>query len=264
MSDETGNVELTSYAEEERPLALRISDALRKFVDQFGQWASWLILPLVLITCFDVVVRKSQIRDANDQLIFGVQYWLVNHVSRYFGSTMLQELEWHFHAALFALVLAFGYVHNTHVRVDLVRENLHFRKKAWIEFFGVTCFLIPYILVVCYFAADYAHTSWEQNEISASTVGLTNRWIIKSVFLVGLLLVLLAGIAVWLQVYMVLFGAEPNRRFPLMTLEWPEEAGTMIEGKKRIEVDEGEPEFAPATPIPGAASTKSETEKSSG
>jgi TRAP-type mannitol/chloroaromatic compound transport system permease small subunit len=242
---------------------LRVSDALRKFVDQAGQWSSWLILPLVLITCFDVVIRKSQLRDSGDQLIFGVQYWLVNHVSKYFGSTMLQELEWHFHAALFALVLAFGYVHNTHVRVDLVRENLHFRKKAWIEFIGVTCFLIPYVLVVTYFAADYAHTSWDQNEISASTVGLTNRWIIKSILVCGLILVLMAGFAVWLQVYMVLFGAEPNRRFPLMTLEWPEEEGTMIEGKKRIEVEEGDPEFAPATPIPGAGGKSKDKETSS-
>ena len=41
---------------------------------------------------------------------------------------MLQELEWHFHAALFALVLGYGMVYNTHVRIDLIRENLAFRK----------------------------------------------------------------------------------------------------------------------------------------
>ena len=39
---------------------------------------------------------------------------------------------------------------------------------------------------------------------------------------------------------MVLFG-DPNRRYNLMTLEWPEEEGTMIEGKKRIELDDTEP-----------------------
>jgi TRAP-type mannitol/chloroaromatic compound transport system permease small subunit len=249
MSQEAGHDEIKPYTDAEKPVALRVSDTLRNFVDQFGQWGSWLILPLVIITCFDVIIRKLTFRGENDQLLFGVQYWLVNNVSEYFGSTMLQELEWHFHTGLFALVLAFGYVHNTHVRVDLVRETLHFRKKAWIEFLGVTVFLIPFVAVLTYFAIDYAYTSWANNEISASTVGLTNRWIIKSVLVVGLLLVLMAGIAVWLQCYMVLWGAEPNRRFPLMTLEWPEEEGTMIEGKKRIEVDlDGEPEFAPADP----------------
>ena len=65
----------------------------------------------------------------------------------YFGSTLLQELEWHFHTGLFALVLAYGYIWNTHVRVDLVRETLAFRKKAWIEFLGITVFLIPFTAI---------------------------------------------------------------------------------------------------------------------
>ena len=34
---------------------------------------------------------------------------------------------------LFTLVLGYGYIWNTHVRVDLVRENLAFRKKAWLD-----------------------------------------------------------------------------------------------------------------------------------
>ncbi len=240
MSDQSDNVELRRYSDADMPFALRMAEWLRAIVDRMGRWASWLILPLVLITCFDVIIRKAVLRGENDQLIFGIQYFLVNNVSKYFGSTMLQELEWHFHTGLFTLVLAYGYIHNTHVRVDLVRENLHFRKKAWIEFLGVTFFLIPYCLIVSYFALDYAYTSFVQNEISASTVGLTNRWIIKTVLLVGLLLCVMAGFAVWLQSLTVLWG-EPNRRFDLMTLEWPEEQGTMIEGKKRIELDDEPP-----------------------
>ncbi len=237
MSDQSDNVELKRYTDQDLPFPLRVADWFRAIVDQIGKWASWLILPLILITCFDVIIRKAVIRGDNEELIFGVQYWLVNNISEYFGSTMLQELEWHFHTGLFALVLAYGYIHNTHVRVDLVRETLHYRKKAWIEFLGVTFFLVPFSLILAYFATDYAYTSWAQNEISASTVGLTNRWIIKSVLVLGLLLCVIAGLAVWLQSLMVLFG-EPNSRFKLLTLEWPEEQGTMIEGKKRIELDD--------------------------
>ena len=117
---------------------------------------------------------------------------------------------------------------------------MHFRKQAWIEFLGVTVFLIPFCAITTYFAFNYAHTSFLQNEISASTVGLSNRWIIKSVLVLGLILVVLAGLAVWLQTFMVLFG-EPNRRYSLMTLEGPAEAGTMIEGKKRIEIEDEAP-----------------------
>ena len=252
MSDQTDG-ELKRYTDADRPAALRLSDTLRGFVDQMGKWASWLIVPLVLITCFDVIIRKLTWRAEDGSMIFGLQYWLVNNVSEFFGSTLLQELQWHLHTGLFALVLAYGYIYNTHVRVDLVRENLHFRKQAWIEFLGITVFLIPFCAITTYFAFDYAYTSFVQNEISASTVGLSNRWIIKSVLVMGLILVVLAGLAVWLQTFMVLFG-EPNRRYSLMTLEWPEEAGTMIEGKKRIEIEDE----APPPPVGTAAKQPAE------
>ena len=231
MSDQTVNEdELKPYTDADRPSALGFSDRLRNFVDKMGKGASWLIVPLVLITCFDVIIRKLTWRGDDGALIFGLQYYLVNNISEWFGSTLLQELQWHLHTGLFALVLAYGYIYNTHVRVDLVRETLAFRKKAWIEFLGITVFLIPFTCVLIYFATDYAITSFMQNEISASTVGLTNRWIIKSVLVLGLVLVLLAGLAAWLLVWMALFD-DPNRRHDMMTLEWPEDEGTMIEGR---------------------------------
>ena len=113
---------------------------MRAVVDYVGKSASWLIVPLIIVTVFDVIIRKLTWRNEEGGIIFGVQYYLVNNVSEYFGSTLLQESEWHFHTGLFALVLAYGYIYNTHVRVDLVRETLAFRKKAWIEFLGITVF----------------------------------------------------------------------------------------------------------------------------
>jgi TRAP-type mannitol/chloroaromatic compound transport system permease small subunit len=210
----------------ERPPALRISDALRSFVDFVGRWGAWMIIPLVLITVFDVTARK----------LVWVQIWLVDNVSRIFGSTLLQELEWHFHTALFTLVLGYGYIWNTHVRVDLVRENLVFRKKAWLEFLGLTFFMIPYCLTVIWFASVYAYDSFMINEISASQVGLSHRWIIKSVLVFGMIVAALSGVAVWLQVAIVLWGPQ-NIRFPLMTLDWPEEEET-LEGKERIKLED--------------------------
>jgi TRAP-type mannitol/chloroaromatic compound transport system permease small subunit len=248
-----GTAQQVRYLEEsERPTALRISDGLRGFVDFVGRWASWLFLPLIVITVFDVTARK----------LVWLQIWLVDNVGRIFGSTLLQELEWHFHTALFALVLGYGYIWNTHVRVDLVRENLAFRKKAWLELFGLTFFMIPYCLIVIWFAWIYAYDSFMIHEISASQVGLAHRWIIKSVLVVGLIIAALSGVAVWLQVAIVLWGPQ-NVRFPLMTLEWPEESGTRIEGKVRIDLEaleEGvwDPEtetFQPAPKPAPAAST---------
>ena len=227
----SGNGEEQEFVSHDIPRAVRISEALRKFVDFVGRAGSWLFIPVVLITVMDVVLRK-----------IGVQYWLITHLGRAFDSTVLQELEWHFHTGLFALVLGYGYVWNTHVRVDLIREHLAFRKKAWLEFLGLTFFLIPFCSVVLWFAVVYAYDSYMMNEISASTVGLTHRWIIKTVLVLGILMVIVAGIAVWLQVAIVLWGPQ-DLRFPLMTIEWPEEAGSKIEGKTRLELADVEDEF---------------------
>jgi TRAP-type mannitol/chloroaromatic compound transport system permease small subunit len=193
-------------------MMLRISETLRRFVEFVGRWGAVFILPLVFVTMWDVFLRK----------IGNMQVWLVEHFGQPFESTVIQELEWHFHTALFTLVLGYCLVRNRHVRVDLVREKLSFRKQAWIEFLGFTFFMIPYCLIVGYFATVFAWDSFQLMEKSASIVGLSYRFIIKSVLVGGLLTALLAAIAVWLQTAIVLFGPK-DVRFKLMTLEWPED-----------------------------------------
>ena len=212
---------------------VRLSLGLRAFVEFVGRWGSLFILPLVFITMWDVLWRKLRnvVRDLfayldeNVSSLFGSAWtWAedVLFLTLPFRSTLLQELEWHFHTALFALVLGYAYVNNRHVRVDLIREKLPMRRQAWIELVGCSIFMIPYCLIVIYFAAYYAYDSFMMNEISASLVGLSQRWIIKTVLLIGLIVAALSGIAVWLQTVLVLFGPK-DFRFHLMTLEWPED-----------------------------------------
>lgn len=236
MSETTTTVP-RELAPEERPMALVVSDALRNFVDRTGALAAWLFVPLILVTMFDVTARK----------LVWIQIWLNDTFGGIFESTLLQELEWHFHTALFALVLGYGYIYNTHVRVDLVRETLSFRKRAWLELLGLTFFMIPFCAVVIYFAWVYAMDSWAIGEISASQVGLSQRWFIKSVLVLGLVVALLSGVAVWLQVAIALFGPQ-DVRFPLSTVEWPEEE-IKIEGKERVTLDDDK---AGPTPPPAA------------
>jgi TRAP-type mannitol/chloroaromatic compound transport system permease small subunit len=233
MQKEAGRESLIADSE---PLALRVSDRLRRFVDFIGRLGAWFLVPLVLITVVDVVARKI-VWEGADGKMHGVQIWLVGQFGRPFESTVLQELEWHFHTALFALVLGFGTIYNTHVRVDLIRDHLHFRKKVWLEFLGLSVFMIPYLVTVIYFAFSYTYSSYSLGEISSSTVGLTHRWIIKSVLVAGLIVATVAGVAVWLQVATLLWSSY-ERRFQLMTLEWPEEAGSRVEGKERIKLED--------------------------
>lgn len=219
----------------EHPITVRVADRIRRVVDFIGGWASWLSLPVVIVTCIDVIARKVKyVDDAGN--IHSLQLWMRANVGPVFESVILQEMEWHFHAALFALVLGYGLIYNSHVRIDLIRENLAFRKKAWLEFAGLTFLMLPFCALVIWFALDYVQASYAVQEGSVSTVGLPYRWLIKSVLVIGLVVALLAGIAAWLQVVTILWGSG-QLRFPLMTLEWPEE-DRKIEGKERVKLED--------------------------
>ena len=206
-----------------------VVERLRLFVDFAGRWSSLLFWPLILFTVMDVVLRKTG-RFQIDLIEF------MGPFGRAFESTLLQEMEWHIHTALFAMVLGYGYIWNTQVRVDLVRETMAFRRKAWLEMLGCTFFMLPFTAVVIYFAAIFAYDSFMIGEISAPQVGLPYRFIIKSIMALGLFVAFLAGVAVWLQSIVILFGPK-DLRFHLMTLEWPEEEGEKMEGKERLKVD---------------------------
>lgn len=227
----------------EMPWALKLSFALRNLVQCVGRFGSWFVVPLILITAFDVTVRK----------IGWLQLWLVENVSSYFGSTFLQELEWHSHTVLVALVLGFGYISNCHVRVDLIREKLKHRNRAWIEFIGLSVLYIPFACLVTYLAFRYAVDSWTINrdaacawwqcgEVSPSLVGLSHRWIIKGILGAGLLMALAAGLAIWLEIAVVLFGPS-HWRFDVCTVEWPEDETDAVGGKKRLNLDNAVDEF---------------------
>jgi TRAP-type mannitol/chloroaromatic compound transport system permease small subunit len=267
-------VAATTFEPGTEPAALKASNALRRVVDRIGRLAAWFIIPLVLVTCLDVVARKLLFRvecvggnpvgilssiamwmGSECGNVQGLQVWLTRYVSKYFDSAFMQELEWHLHTALFTLVLGFGTIYNTHVRVDLIRDTMQFRSKVRLEFAGLVFLMIPYLLLTGYFAWNYMLASYAVGEVSPSAIGLSHRWIIKSFLVAGLLIALVAGIAVLLQVAYILWGDE-NKRFPLMTLEWPEEAGSTIEGKRRISLDDA-PDTAPFVPIPGMGNAAS-------
>jgi TRAP-type mannitol/chloroaromatic compound transport system permease small subunit len=217
------------------PVTVRLADRIRRVVDFIGGWAAWLSLPVVIVTCIDVIARKLKyVDDAGNT--HSLQLWMRANVGPVFESVILQELEWHFHAALFALVLGYGLIYNSHVRIDLIRENLAFRKKAWLEFAGLTFLMLPFCALVIWFAYDYVLASYAVQEGSVSTVGLPYRWMIKSVLVFGLVVAFLAGFAAWLQVVTILWGSG-HLRFPLMTLEWPEEE-RKIEGKARVKLED--------------------------
>jgi TRAP-type mannitol/chloroaromatic compound transport system permease small subunit len=173
---------------------LAASDGINAVLGKIGAAVGWLFLVTTLVIIFDVLSRK-----------FGFQIPGM-------GSTRLQELEWHLHAALFSFWLGVGYIRNTHVRIDVAMTKASPRTHALIELLGCLIFAIPYCVIAIYFAADFAWISFVDNEGSESANGLPYRWIPKSFILIGLVLLLAAVLSVLMRVIVFLFGPERLRR----------------------------------------------------
>ena len=96
--------------------------------------------------------------------------------------------------------------------IDLIRERLSSRAKNWVELVGCIVFVIPYCLIVVYFAEDFLERSWAVSEASDSATGLPYRWAIKAFLPIGLFVLLLSGITVLLRKIIELFGPPDLRR----------------------------------------------------
>jgi len=173
---------------------LNTAEALRRLLEKIALASGWLLVIMACVTTFDVVARK-----------FGVQL----------PYTKLQELEWHFHAAIFSLWMGYCYTINAHPRVDSFTERLPFHRKAWIELLGCLLLALPYVALVAYHSLDFVASSYQLGERSDSTVGLTHRWIIKGIYAAGLWLVVLGILSVLLRLVVFLFGGRSQEEVNL-------------------------------------------------
>lgn len=185
---------------------IRVATALERIVCACGRLAAWAGVALVLVTMADVVTREFT--QSSWEALRSFSEWQQNA----FGSTKLQELEWHLHTMLFLLCLGWAYVKGAHVRIDIFRERCSERTKARIEIAGILLLLLPFTGLVVWFGIDFTASSLAQHESSASAGGLSHRWLIKVVLPVGLLLLMLAGIARLLRCAAQLTGRTEGNR----------------------------------------------------
>jgi TRAP-type mannitol/chloroaromatic compound transport system permease small subunit len=150
--------------------------------------SGWLFVVCTVVILFDVLTRK-----------FGFQIPEM-------GSTRLQELEWHLHTVLFAMWLGQCYILNAHPRVDTVTAHRPLRTRAWIEFIGCLAFALPYCGIVAWYGLGFVAVSYATGEGSEAVIGIQQRWIIKSFFVLGLWLLVFAIVAVLLRTIVFLFG----------------------------------------------------------
>lgn len=135
-------------------------------------WAT--LMPLIGVSVYDMVGRQ----------FFNT------------GSTRLQELQWHLFMALVMLCLGSVYLRDGHVRIDILRDRMQQRTRAWIELLGCLLVLAPFCLMLIVFGGELAHGAFLTGERSRAPLGLPMRWIIVSSLPLGGLLLLVAGLCI--------------------------------------------------------------------
>ncbi len=169
-----------------RELARRI-DA---FQERLGRAVSWLMLAMVLVVFTDVVSRYAFNR----------------------SSVFTQELEWWLFGMVYLLAAGYTMLHNEHVRVDIVYSKLSPRRQAWVDFALIFVMLFPSCLLILYTTWPFLKASWLVNEGSPDPGGIPGRWILKSVIVLGFVLLFVQGVSEAIKNFYWAMGWEERQR----------------------------------------------------
>lgn len=190
---------------------LSVAGLLDRIARSIGKTVGWIMIPLIVVIVFDVITRKLDFT----RLLFA-GYTATSGVS---VSTILQDLQWHFHAVLLMMSFGFAYLANAHVRVDVFRELLPRRPQAWIEVFGLIVFGFPFLVLMIWYSFQMTELSYHQGEGSESMTGIGQRWFIKSFLLWGFIVTMMAVLATLFRLIAYLFGSPDAQEEALEGLE---------------------------------------------
>ncbi len=145
-------------------------------------------------------------------ILLGVWNALGRYLGRFVGenlsSNTLIEGQWYLFSLVFLLGAAYTLKHNGHVRVDALYSHWPLRRQALVNFVGAVLFLIPFCLLMIYFAWGPVLNSWLGGEISNDPGGLA-RYPIKSMIIVCFVLLGLQGVSEAIKNWVLFTQANP-------------------------------------------------------
>jgi TRAP-type mannitol/chloroaromatic compound transport system permease small subunit len=167
-----------------------LARSIDRFQEWFGRGVSWLSLAMVLVVFGDVIARY----------VFRTT------------SGAIQEAEWYLFGTLYLLAAGYTLLHDEHVRVDIVYSKLSPRRQAWVNFILFWVFFFPSVLLVIYTAWPFVRASWSVWEGSPDPGGLPLRWLLKSVIIVGFVLLGIQGVSEMIKSLYAAIGWETPAR----------------------------------------------------
>lgn len=147
------------------------------YVDKTSEWtgriACWIIVPMVLGTVYDVIMRyafKAPTRWA-------------------------YEMTWMEYGTLFMLGGAYGLLHQLHVRVDVLYKQYSKKVKLWFDAILYLLLFIPLFIILIKSSITFAADAWEIWEVSSISYWQPYIWPVKTVMPVAFILMFLQGLS---------------------------------------------------------------------
>ena len=166
---------------------LQLSKSIDRLNTAVGRATMWLILATTLISAGNALVRK------------------ILNVS----SNGLLEIQWYLFAAVFMLGAGYGFLKNSHVRIDFISTKLSDRTRNWIDVGGIVLVLIPFCLISIGLGWPFFMNALNSGEMSQNAGGLI-RWPVYAFIPLGFALLLLQAFSELVKRLAFLKGYGPD------------------------------------------------------
>lgn len=166
---------------------LTLSRLIDKISTGVGKLTMWLILATTLISAGNALVRK----------IFNV------------SSNGLLEIQWYLFAAVFMLGAGYGFLRNSHVRIDFISNKLSERTRNQIDVIGIVFILFPFCIIMFNLGWPFFLQAFNSGEMSQNAGGLI-RWPAYVLIPAGFALLMLQAVSELIKRIAFLTGQGPD------------------------------------------------------
>lgn len=166
---------------------LKLSHAVDWLNTVIGKLTMWLILVTTLISAGNAIVRK----------IFST------------SSNSLLEIQWYLFAGVFLLGAGYGFLKNSHVRIDFLSSRFSARTRNWVDIAGIVAVLFPFCIIIIKLSWPLFVQALESGEMSQNAGGLI-RWPVYSLVPLGFALLMLQGVSELIKRLAFLTGNGPD------------------------------------------------------
>ena len=167
-----------------KEIHIPIVSSLNKIVQRIVETAAWFNVLVIFLILTTVILRYGFHRN---QLLLN---WPL---------VPMEELQWHFYSVPFMFGLAYAITKDSHIRIDILRLHMSKKLKHIFEILGIILLLMPCTIILFDFSLDYTIYAITHHESSQSTMGLSHRWIVKSVIPLTMILIFIASLARLIQ-----------------------------------------------------------------